>query len=90
MEVEKQQNLDSAFPFWKPIPRRFRPDSPFFAPGNLERELLAKQVLFFSFPRICKFKLFCVQSVLELFEPFILKMVFLPYPFDVFQRLPWN
>ncbi|XP_057437523.1 uncharacterized protein LOC130729708 [Lotus japonicus] len=43
MEVEKP-NLESGFPFWKPLPRMFPPDSPFFAPGNLERELLAKQV----------------------------------------------
>ncbi|XP_061354092.1 uncharacterized protein LOC133298772 [Gastrolobium bilobum] len=42
MEVE--QNLQPLFPYWKPLLRRFRPDSPFFAPGNLERELLAKQV----------------------------------------------
>lgn len=33
------------FPFWNPIRRRFPPDSPFFASGNVERELLAKQVL---------------------------------------------
>lgn len=35
---------DSDFPFWKPISRKFQPDSPFFAIGNLERELLVKQV----------------------------------------------
>lgn len=33
------------FPYWNPIRRRFSPDSPFFASGNVERELLAKQVL---------------------------------------------
>lgn len=44
MEVELNQNQQLGFPFWKPLRRRFRPDSPFFAPGNLERELLAKQV----------------------------------------------
>lgn len=44
MDVEKQ-NLNSEFPFWKPISRRFQPDSLFFAPGNVERELLVKQVL---------------------------------------------
>lgn len=33
------------FPYWNPIRRRFPPDSPFFASGNVERELLAKQVL---------------------------------------------
>ncbi|XP_004513314.1 uncharacterized protein [Cicer arietinum] len=43
MDVEKQ-NLNSEFPFWKPISRRFQPDSLFFAPGNVERELLVKQV----------------------------------------------
>ncbi|KAL1206043.1 hypothetical protein V5N11_018113 [Cardamine amara subsp. amara] len=32
------------FPFWNPIRRKFSPDSPFFASGNVERELLAKQV----------------------------------------------
>jgi hypothetical protein len=32
------------FPYWNPIRRRFPPDSPFFASGNVERELLAKQV----------------------------------------------
>lgn len=32
------------FPYWNPLRRRFPPDSPFFASGNVERELLAKQV----------------------------------------------
>lgn len=32
------------FPCWNPVRRRFDPESPFFAAGNLERELLAKQV----------------------------------------------
>ncbi|OVA09548.1 zinc finger protein [Macleaya cordata] len=32
------------FPYWNPVRRRFEPDAPFFASGNLERELLAKQV----------------------------------------------
>ncbi|XP_038885473.1 zinc finger protein 511 [Benincasa hispida] len=40
MEVESQ----SEFPYWKPFRRRFDPDSPFFASGNAEREILAKQV----------------------------------------------
>ncbi|XP_022133706.1 zinc finger protein 511 [Momordica charantia] len=40
MEVEAQ----SEFPYWKPFQRRFDPDSPFFASGNVEREILAKQV----------------------------------------------
>ncbi|KAK7377666.1 hypothetical protein VNO80_03095 [Phaseolus coccineus] len=44
MEVEHNQNQQLGFPFWKPLRRRFGPDSSFFAPGNLERELLAKQV----------------------------------------------
>lgn len=48
MEVEQSPNNQLGFPFWKPFRRRFEPDSTFFAPGNLERELLAKQV-FFSF-----------------------------------------
>lgn len=48
MEVEQNQNHQLGFPFWKPLRHRFGPESPFFAPGNLERELLAKQV-FFSF-----------------------------------------
>jgi len=46
MKVEHNQNQQLGFPFWKPLRRRFGPDSPFFAPGNLERELLAKQVFF--------------------------------------------
>jgi hypothetical protein len=40
MDVDNQ-NPDSEFPFWKP-------DSPFFAIGNLEQELV-KQVLIFIF-----------------------------------------
>ena len=43
MEVEEEQ---LGFPYWKPISRRFNTDSPFFASGNIERELLAKQVRF--------------------------------------------
>lgn len=34
-----------SFPFWKPCRRKHPPDSAFFASGNLERELLAKQVI---------------------------------------------
>lgn len=41
MEVEEAQ---LGFPYWVPSCRRFEPDSPFFASGNIERELLAKQV----------------------------------------------
>lgn len=40
MEVEAR----SEFPYWKPFQRRFDPDSPFFASGNVEREILAKQL----------------------------------------------
>ncbi|XP_028107384.1 zinc finger protein 511 [Camellia sinensis] len=32
------------FPYWSPVLRHFSPDSSFFASGNIERELLAKQV----------------------------------------------
>ncbi|XP_010550208.1 PREDICTED: zinc finger protein 511 [Tarenaya hassleriana] len=35
---------DFGFPYWAPLPRSFPPDSPFFSSGNVERELLAKQV----------------------------------------------
>ncbi|XWS43999.1 hypothetical protein CRYUN_Cryun15aG0007600 [Craigia yunnanensis] len=35
---------DSSFPYWTSNRRRFDPDSPFFSSGNIERELLAKQV----------------------------------------------
>ncbi|KAL5717549.1 hypothetical protein ACHQM5_010533 [Ranunculus cassubicifolius] len=44
MVVAEGENSQLGFPFWKPIRRRFNPDSSFFAPGNIERELLAKQV----------------------------------------------
>ncbi|PSS30328.1 Zinc finger protein [Actinidia chinensis var. chinensis] len=42
MGVEKRDPL--GFPQWSPVRRRFGPDAPFFASGNMERELLAKQV----------------------------------------------
>ncbi|XP_060191563.1 uncharacterized protein LOC132621351 [Lycium barbarum] len=42
MEIETQTQL--GFPFWRPIRRRFGPDDPFFANGNIQRELLAKQI----------------------------------------------
>ncbi|KDP46271.1 hypothetical protein JCGZ_10111 [Jatropha curcas] len=32
------------FPYWTPVRRRFDPDSPFFDYGNIERELIAKQI----------------------------------------------
>ncbi|KAM1712451.1 hypothetical protein ACFX1Q_024131 [Malus domestica] len=41
MDVEEAR---LGFPHWKPLRRRFAPESPFFAPGNIERELLAKQI----------------------------------------------
>ncbi|WOG96367.1 hypothetical protein DCAR_0415702 [Daucus carota subsp. sativus] len=41
MEVEKKE---IGFKYWFPSRRRFFPDSPFFASGNVERELLAKQL----------------------------------------------
>ncbi|KAK9117567.1 hypothetical protein Sjap_016514 [Stephania japonica] len=42
MEVANERWGD--FPYWCAVRRRFQPDSPFFASGNIERELLAKQV----------------------------------------------
>ncbi|XP_059643094.1 uncharacterized protein LOC132284966 [Cornus florida] len=42
MVVENVGQL--GFPYWSPVRRRFGPDAPFFASGNIERELLAKQV----------------------------------------------
>ncbi|KAK4346189.1 hypothetical protein RND71_032528 [Anisodus tanguticus] len=42
MEIETQTQL--GFPFWSPIRRRFGPDDPFFAYGNIQRELLSKQI----------------------------------------------
>lgn len=43
MEIE-ESGAALKFPCWKPARRRFDPDAPFFAAGNIERELLAKQV----------------------------------------------
>ncbi|KAL3624299.1 hypothetical protein CASFOL_033115 [Castilleja foliolosa] len=43
MEVE-EEGIGLKFPCWKPIRRRFRVDAQIFAAGNIERELLAKQV----------------------------------------------
>ena len=45
MDVEEKQQ--SGFSYWKAVRRRFGPDSPFFAAGNIERELIAKQVSLF-------------------------------------------
>lgn len=48
MEIEMDKNQNESpgnykFPIWMPFRRKFTPDGPFFAPGNAERELLAKQ-----------------------------------------------
>lgn len=48
MEEKKNENEnesvgDYKFPIWMPFRRKFTPDGSFFAPGNAERELLAKQ-----------------------------------------------
>ncbi|WCJ27458.1 zinc ion binding nucleic acid binding zinc ion binding [Euphorbia peplus] len=37
-------DLDLGFPYWTPVRRSFVPESPFFDNGNIQRELLAKQV----------------------------------------------
>ncbi|PSR87475.1 Alginate O-acetylase AlgJ precursor [Actinidia chinensis var. chinensis] len=52
MDVENRDPL--GFPQWSPIRRRFGPDAPFFASGNIERELLAKQIYlsFFHVKRV--------------------------------------
>ncbi|KAG2335161.1 hypothetical protein Bca52824_006341 [Brassica carinata] len=44
MEMAVDAIGELGFPYWNPLRRRFPPDSPFFASGNVERELLAKQV----------------------------------------------
>ncbi|GKV50251.1 hypothetical protein SLEP1_g56963 [Rubroshorea leprosula] len=44
MAMVLDSETDLSFPYWTSIRRRFGPDSSFFATGNLERELLAKQV----------------------------------------------
>ncbi|GAB2278450.1 hypothetical protein Dimus_013133 [Dionaea muscipula] len=47
MDVEEGEASASGvvgFPYWKSTRRYFTPDSPFFASGNVEREILAKQV----------------------------------------------
>ncbi|KMT09695.1 hypothetical protein BVRB_6g131450 [Beta vulgaris subsp. vulgaris] len=43
MEIEKGKS-ESDFPYWESIRRKFDPDSPFFTSGNVERQLLAKQI----------------------------------------------
>ncbi|GAB4847991.1 hypothetical protein Ancab_002652 [Ancistrocladus abbreviatus] len=42
-EVEGER-VSLGFSYWRSVRRRFSPDSPFFASGNFEREILAKQV----------------------------------------------
>ena len=49
MLVDIDTKIELGFPYWKPIRRRFGPESPFFSSGNIERELLAKQVITLSF-----------------------------------------
>jgi len=49
MLVDIDTKTELGFPYWKPIRRRFGPESPFFSSGNIERELLAKQVITLSF-----------------------------------------
>ncbi|KAJ6751432.1 hypothetical protein OIU85_001916 [Salix viminalis] len=44
MLVDTDTKTELGFPYWKPIRRLFGPESPFFSSGNIERELLAKQV----------------------------------------------
>ncbi|KAJ3671851.1 hypothetical protein LUZ60_007930 [Juncus effusus] len=43
-EGEASSELVSGFPIWIAARRKLKSDDPFFAAGNLERELLAKQV----------------------------------------------
>ncbi|KAL7135934.1 hypothetical protein ABFS83_11G131700 [Erythranthe nasuta] len=42
--VVEESGAEVKFPCWKPVRRRFLPEAPFFAAGNIERELLAKQI----------------------------------------------
>ncbi|XP_023740874.1 uncharacterized protein LOC111888971 [Lactuca sativa] len=42
--LQTKTQLQSEFQYWFPVLRRFGPDDPFFASGNIERELLAKQI----------------------------------------------
>ncbi|GLT69851.1 hypothetical protein SLA2020_419680 [Shorea laevis] len=44
MAMVLDSETDLSFPYWTSVRRRFGPDSSFFATGNLERELLARQV----------------------------------------------
>lgn len=83
MEVEQNQNHQLGFPFWKPLRRRFGPESPFFAHGNLERELLAKQVFFF-------FSFQIVWCLIKVYKYWILRWYLLLYLPFAFQSLLWN
>ncbi|KAJ0704347.1 hypothetical protein HanPI659440_Chr14g0561741 [Helianthus annuus] len=47
MMIDNNLQTQSEFQYWFPVLRRFGPDDPFFASGNIERELLAKQVRYF-------------------------------------------
>lgn len=62
MAVDSRVKSEEDFPCWTSVPRRFGPDSSFFAPGNIERELLAKQVLF-SLYRLCTFEIVLMMFV---------------------------
>ncbi|KAM7509780.1 hypothetical protein LguiB_008655 [Lonicera macranthoides] len=42
--VVDEKEAELGFRYWYPLCRRFPPDSPFFASGNLERQFLAKQI----------------------------------------------
>ncbi|KAJ9152713.1 hypothetical protein P3X46_026248 [Hevea brasiliensis] len=44
MVVDMDAKGELGFPYWTPVRRRLNPDSPFFAYGNIQRELFAKQV----------------------------------------------
>jgi len=41
-EIESENCFE--FPKWREFRRKVHPDDPFFAPANLQREILAKQV----------------------------------------------
>ncbi|KAJ7967587.1 Zinc finger protein [Quillaja saponaria] len=47
MAMDVEEKDQPGFPYWKPVCRRFGSESPFFVSGNIERELLAKQVRLF-------------------------------------------
>lgn len=43
--VGVEEELGLGFPFWFAARRRFKPGDPFFAAGDIERELIAKHVI---------------------------------------------